>query len=878
MTFEEEFSKAARRGGDSLYEVFVRYSEKNLPADADSRYHFLRDYRKYIARDEADVDVYVSRVAKKHIPKFRWLYDNLFNAYPEVFCKDIDLVIWGCGCGLDLVALYDRAMEQKNPQLWTKVRSVTLIDASKAALKRAKQIAEMLFPFADTVEAVVCDLTKQEEIERNVRLRPLTAFLPRIHLISNLLDLFDDVVPFAKAVKRCSERDICQKLYFNDLVVAFSPEYRGGRVAKNIAAFREVWNEERGFCESMKTIGDDPLNCEFCAFDYRTLAKLQDSCYLSYMRGKNLVLNALVGKCTEVERGFDFHAFVTTLSKIKVRGRNFYRVYRWCEIHRYQGRLERVVFVPDPDVSPRPAPCVIEIVDPTENMEQRKKKASERALDVLKNRIQGDTTEVKGKKDDFIVLCWDGFKLIPSEKMLDEEYWNCDGQTDYSLFFRIEPGDAEPLPDLEPCMDEKQREVIYSRAQYRKIRGSAGCGKSTTMMWHAVMAVLRHHLPVLLVCRTVTLFNRNKRRIAATLKQEIPGLDYVDANLVQFMTLDKVLCCHAQKAGCLWKKCGKCVGCDHPPLKECKNYRDIGNVWRKLEEKEKTACCEVCKENSVNSLSRKGSSFAQGSIVYGAIMIDEVQSVEPELVQAVVNLTYAANPARECYIFCDERQSLRASAVDFDPETQKLRVKVPDRGEGYGHWVNLNKPYRTSHDFTGELDEVAAKIQAMTVAKYGEIELSQNKKPKQSGLSGAFTIQRSYGDLVEDVLKSVAEVCSNGASSVTVICDRVDDVRKLVGDSRTSSWTKTHLAHPLHQEEQQLRSSFREIPGGVQLTTVDLAQGWDLTDVIYVHTTERASKNNANDYEKLLTAVTRATSSLFILDRSQSGWLMEELA
>ena len=240
MAFRDEFLKALH-GEDSLYDAFVRLSEKALPTDADARYMYLRSPQgKFIARDEADVDVYVVRVAKRHIPKFRWLYDGLFKAYPEVFGKDIDLVVWGCGCGLDLLALYDRALEQKNPQLWTKVRSVTLVDASKAALERAKVIAEVLFPLAGSIQTVVCDLTRPLEIKRFVGLRPLTAYLPRIHLISNLLDLFDDVIPFATAVKERAARNVGRNLYFNDLVVAFSPEYRGGRVARNVAAFQRT--------------------------------------------------------------------------------------------------------------------------------------------------------------------------------------------------------------------------------------------------------------------------------------------------------------------------------------------------------------------------------------------------------------------------------------------------------------------------------------------------------------------------------------------------------------------------------------------------------------------------------------------------------------
>lgn len=876
MAFKDDFLKALH-GESSLYDAFVRLSEKALPADADVRYQYLRSPQgKFIARDEADVDVYVVRVAKRHIPKFRWLYDGLFKAYPEVFGKDIDLVVWGCGCGLDLLALYDRALEQKNPQLWTKIRSVTLVDASKAALERAKVIAEVLFPLAaGSIQTVACDLTQPQEIKRSVGLRPLTAYLPRIHLVSNLLDLFDDAVPFATAVKERAARNVGRNLYFNDLVVAFSPEYRGGRVARNVAAFQHAW-DEHGLAEPMKTIGDGPLNCEFCAFAYRTLAKLKDRCYLSYMGGKNRSLNSLVAKCPTVEHGFDFHAFVTALSRTKVNAMNFFRVYQWVETRRYKGRLERVVFVPDPDLSPRPAPCVVEIVRPGESVAQLMEKAPKRALDCLKERMGDEAVAIGGKDCDFTVWRWDGNGLNPSAKRADDDRWTCDGETDYSLYFRIDAGDAEPLPDIERCMDEKQRDVIFSRAQYRKIRGSAGCGKSTTMMWHAVMAVLRLHLPVLLVCRTVTLFSRNKRRIAATLKQQIPELEHVDSDLVKFMTLDKVLCDHAEEWGCLLMRCVKCEGCGRPPRLACKDWRDVGKKWRQLDEQEKTACCEVCKGDAIGRLSRKGTRFAMGSTIYGSVMIDEVQSVDPELVQSVVNLTYGGNPSRECYVFCDERQSLHPSAVEIDPEKGKLRVKAPDRGVGYGHWANLNKPYRVSLDFSGRLAAVAMKLQSLTVGKYGDVELEKILNDPQPSLVLAFSIRRAQGDLMDELQAEIAALTGQGADSVTIICDDVDDVRILLQRDESREWTSTHLARPAHGEEQRLRMSFKEAKTGVQLTTVTLAQGWDFRNVIFVCTKDE-ERGRSNVLENVLTGATRATSMMRILDRSPSGWLYEVL-
>lgn len=875
MSFKDDFIKALNDGQTSLYNAFVDFSRRNLPVDADARYQYLRSSEgRFIARDEEDVNVYTVRVAGRHHEKFRWLYDALFSSYSQVFSKDVDLVVWGCGCGLDLLALYDRASAQRNPQLWLKVRHITLVDISPAALARAKIIAETLFPLAEVAD-VVCDLANLDEIRRKICLRRLTAYLPRVHLISNLLDLFQDVVPLAKAIKRQSARTINNLAYYNELVVAFSPEYRGGRVAANLSAFRNEWGTTV-YSEEVKTVGNAPMNCEFCAFAYRTL--VNDACYRSYMRGRNQALNRMVSQCPIAQPGFDFHKMVVALSGVTVCGRNFFRAYRWAEAVQFRNVVERIVFVADPDIMPRVVPCVLEIGSATEAVEERMKKAPARALKALIRRRGDDGDAVGGQASDIKAIYWNGTDLILGSFENQDECLN-GGGVDYSLYFRVDPGDAEPLPSLDCSMDSTQKEVIYSRAQYRKIRGSAGCGKSTTMMWHAVMSVLRTHLPALLVCKTVTLFNRHVRRMAATLLREVPGLEYVDSDLFMFKTLDKVLCEHRQDKfhGCILNRCVRCVGCEHAPVADCGEWNSVGNQWRRLGEVEKSRCCDVCVEENLRELSRKGTRYAVGATSYGCVMIDEVQSVDPSLVQAVVNLTFAGNVSRECYVFCDERQCLNPESVEIDPEKGKLRVKVPDRGHGYGHWVDLNTPYRVSSDFTGQLSDVSAKLQSLTIAKYGAVELAKIAGGGQRLLSSGdvFHVRRSSEPLIEALQSEIQTMRVQGRDTITIICDNGINVRELLTLPEAKDWVSTHMTHRSH-DEQGLRMTFGERRGCVHITTVALAQGWDFSNVIFVTDSEQ-SDNRWNVLENVLTGATRATASMLILDRSRSGWLYESL-
>ena len=80
MDFKEEFSKALQSESESVYDSFLKFSRNALPQDTQQRYEYLRSKEgRFIARDQADVDVYVDKVAQKHIPKFKWLYETLFK-------------------------------------------------------------------------------------------------------------------------------------------------------------------------------------------------------------------------------------------------------------------------------------------------------------------------------------------------------------------------------------------------------------------------------------------------------------------------------------------------------------------------------------------------------------------------------------------------------------------------------------------------------------------------------------------------------------------------------------------------------------------------------------------------------------------------------
>ena len=91
----------------SRYQAFVDLAKEHLPPDVPAVYDALKR-RDYQMKDETDINVYVDRVAARHWRKFEWMFSSLFAEYPRQLLKEIDLVVWGCGCGLELLALYDQ--------------------------------------------------------------------------------------------------------------------------------------------------------------------------------------------------------------------------------------------------------------------------------------------------------------------------------------------------------------------------------------------------------------------------------------------------------------------------------------------------------------------------------------------------------------------------------------------------------------------------------------------------------------------------------------------------------------------------------------------------------------------------------------------------
>jgi hypothetical protein len=96
-------------------------------------YDSIERGQKILATEE-QVDKYMQAFGKKHFLKFK----TLFGKIPQsIFDGVFDLIDWGCGQGLGVIALADYCRNTLGRDIESKVRQITLIEPSKIALQRA---------------------------------------------------------------------------------------------------------------------------------------------------------------------------------------------------------------------------------------------------------------------------------------------------------------------------------------------------------------------------------------------------------------------------------------------------------------------------------------------------------------------------------------------------------------------------------------------------------------------------------------------------------------------------------------------------------------------------------------------------------------------
>ena len=162
-----------------------------------------------ILDSEPQMTAYLFAYGKMHKAKLNYAFEHLPETFFEI--PEINIIDYGCGQAVATMCYADFLRKQGYKQ---KIRRVTMIEPSEAALKRAALHVSVFFPDAETVtinkgfddletKDIVCD----EDV-------------PTLHLLSNVLDLeCFSLIAFKKLVKKGigpSNLFVCVGPYFGD--------------------------------------------------------------------------------------------------------------------------------------------------------------------------------------------------------------------------------------------------------------------------------------------------------------------------------------------------------------------------------------------------------------------------------------------------------------------------------------------------------------------------------------------------------------------------------------------------------------------------------------------------------------------------------------
>jgi hypothetical protein len=906
---------AHSKTGLSPYAALVQaansHAEKD-PSECKKRYERLKA-NEYRVEDWEDALAYVKHVAHIHKPRFRAWFEQSRSAFEHPF----SLVVWTCGCGLDLIALHDWLKERvmKDGRVfYDRITSITLIDVSVPALDLTEAIAEFLFP-SIPVRKIQCDLMGPDRVEKvKEGMIPSFPLVRRVHFLFNWLDLLktrETAESFARDFAKIVPRD---QENANEICLAFSPNY--STIEASIAAFQSVATK---FSLADGAVGDRSMSfvvreAEENKTYYATMfeivrrgtgvnqiirncgeePRLKDSptatrflCSVNALAEKACCGHVSGCKSTAETTAADWMHLLNLLSG-QMPGKNgeyFRERFSRVKTERWKAgdeEIECLMFLPN-DADHK---LLVVVRDPSADQPRLQKLqtailgriltkmcetiGSESVRRICEDR-QSDEAEKKKRAysnwaKNVRVVFWG------SEACFREIVWQCedcfiadlkDGKPyQWSKFKEYKDVDFSPLfvmptgPDQLPekdCLEKEQQALIDGQRALRKVRGAPGTGK-TTVMLHRVKHLLESQsLPVLVLCKTVSLISHNERKLMASME------DGVESERFIFQTCAKFICVNSQPEGSChrWNKAAETRdgGSDNGVCKNCQNE------WI---------------ENPIL--------LETGKV--GAVLIDEVQLLPPNLVKAIYKATGASNPYREFYVFCDEEQTSRDNKEcvqkDTDESPEKKIVVMP--GVGFDRFVTLKKNHRTVNR---EIFDVCRRVQRAMGQDYNVDELKMDGAVEDEPLDFArlFVRRVSESETVDVVCALVDKLDGHIADhkldkwAVTVVGDTLDDVesfvKKMGGLSRE---VVTTVIPPVVNEDKQgtksrkkavksLKKEFQEYPQKLHATTIDSAQGQSFDMVILV------MKGWSHDKELLFTGISRAKRLLWIVDATPDGWV-----
>lgn len=394
----------------------------------------------------------------------------------------------------------------------------------------------------------------------------------------------------------------------------------------------------------------------------------------------------------------------------------------------------------------------------------------------------------------------------------------------------------------------KQIQLSNSHNIHEKIKGVAGCGKTTVLAKRAVNAYKRHGDIVLILTYNITLINYIRDRIS-DVRENFGWEHFYIINYHEFFSQI------ANELG---------INIEIPS----KILNDI--AFFSTEEKNKFI--EKYYEEHFYSNLEIFNNFESTlkNYTFKTILIDEIQDYRAEWIKIIRK--YFTNENNELVLFGDDKQSIYKDKINSE---NKIKVI-----QGFGRWKELSKPIRYIEKGS-RITKLAEKFQQANFTGVYELDTFENKNQQLELDLGIYKfndygINLDYENITKEIFN---EINRNNLHSndVVILASRINIVREIDFLIRMKYKEKTMTTFETKEQFESndtLKSDIKGLrrikkvhfnlnPGFIKLSTIHSFKGFESPTVFLIVHPE-------DNEELIYTAFTRSKFNLMIFINEES--------
>ncbi|WNG19124.1 NERD domain-containing protein [Cystobacter fuscus] len=376
--------------------------------------------------------------------------------------------------------------------------------------------------------------------------------------------------------------------------------------------------------------------------------------------------------------------------------------------------------------------------------------------------------------------------------------------------------------------DSKQHALTISTPGLSKIKGVAGCGKTSILAQRAINAHARHDGQVLILSFNITLRHFIRDTIS---RQQGKGADN-DFGITHFHAFVRA---QLDELG---------IVLEERPILERHDPEEMGVLARQL---------------------------ASGPIrKFKTILVDEAQDFDPEWIKLIHDVFLDEHDG-EMVLFADQNQNIYK---------RDGSLREPPMFKGFGRWKKLTKSYRGGLDT--RLIQLFKRFQEQYLATTNPDAEIFDSAPAQGGMSLDLLFYESYGEsyVPEHVCRRIRDYIKKHSlhpDDVSIICSEVNYLipinEELMSEERTRVMFETQaeldtLSPRLTEEERQeliekirrlKKLVFAQHSGLIKLSTTHSFKGHQSETIFCILRPDDSA-------EMVYTGITRAQKNLVVFD------------